>query len=255
MGDSIRPTPTPESSPAPSRQPTRGGEIQAWIGLPLAHPFLLGQTGYVDLADPAIRGAIVAFCAEIVRSGGFAGVHLDPEPVPDGDPELVRLLDEIRAELGPQRRLSLAAPRVQRVLPETSLPWLRRNMWRPAYLREVARRLDQVALMSYDSSQPLPPLFRLWQRHQVIAASQALDGLGVELLIGVPTSEERTLSHWPNAETMEAGLRGVVDGLNDAQARPHAVTGVAIYPEWETDDAEWATYEALWLGWDPRGVP
>jgi hypothetical protein len=26
------------------------------------------------------------------------------------------------------------------------------------------------------------------------------------------------------------------------------VTGVAIYPHWETDAAEWAEYDKLWLG-------
>ena len=98
--------------------------------------------------------------------------------------------------------------------------------------------MDQIALMTYDSRIPLAPLHRVVQRHQVIATSRALDGLNVDLLIGVPTSEECTVSHWSNAETMEAGLLCVVDGMNDAEARPQVVTGVAIYPEWETDDEE-----------------
>ncbi len=40
---------------------------------------------------------------------------------------------------------------------------------------------------------------------------------------------------------MEAGLLGVLDGLNDLDARPYVLTGVAIYPDWETGANEWAT--------------
>jgi hypothetical protein len=175
-------------------------------------------------------------------------VHLDPEPVPDGNPHLLRLLEEVRAAIGPGKRLSMAVPKVQPLLGEVPIPWLGRNLWRPGYLREVGQRVDQVAIMTYDSHLPFPQLYRYFQRFQVIAASQALDGLPVELLIGVPTSEERTLSHQPHAETMETGLTGVVDGLNDVDTRRHIVTGVAIYPDWETDSQEWAAYERLWLG-------
>jgi len=102
--------------------------------------------------------------------------------------------------------------------------------------------------MTYDSAMPLPQLYRQWARFQVVEISRAVDGAGVDLVFGIPTSEERTWTHWPNAENMRSGLQGVIAGLNDAAARPAAVTGVAIYPYWETDAAEWATYEALWLG-------
>jgi hypothetical protein len=102
--------------------------------------------------------------------------------------------------------------------------------------------------MTYDSYMPHPALYRLWQRWQVIEASRALDGAGTELFIGVPTSEEATWSHRPYAENIASGLLGLVDGLNDAAARPAAVTGTAIYPHWETDESEWRTYHALWTG-------
>lgn len=68
------------------------------------------------------------------------------------------------------------------------------------------------------------------------------------LFFGVPASEERTWTHRPYAENVRSGLQGIVAGLNDAEARPGAVGGVAIYPEWEMDSGEWAAYEALWRG-------
>ncbi len=85
-------------------------------------------------------------------------------------------------------------------------------------------------------------------RFHTMALTRALDGTGIELLIGIPTSEERTFTHKPEAETMESGLFGTIEGLNDAEARPRAITGVAIYPYWETDESEWGVYRKLWLG-------
>lgn len=77
---------------------------------------------------------------------------------------------------------------------------------------------------------------------------RATDGQNVALLFGVPTSEEKTRTHWPNAENMHSGLEGVLDGLAVADAMPRGAKGVAVYPYWETDEAEWDTYKSLWLG-------
>ena len=160
---------------------------------------------------------------------------------------MLALLDEVRAAIGPRAALSISTPRVWPVLAEA--PWPRVGpVWRADYYREVARRVDQTAIMTYDSYMPHPALYRAWQRWQVIEASRAVDGVGAQLLIGVPTSEEATRSHRPAAENITSGLLGLVDGLNDAAARPSAVAGAAIYPEWETDEAEWDLYEAIWTG-------
>jgi len=53
-----------------------GLSVQAWIGLPLNRPQLLGRSGYVDLSDATTRRRIVEFCAALIRQGGFDGVHL-----------------------------------------------------------------------------------------------------------------------------------------------------------------------------------
>lgn len=44
-----------------------------------------------------------------------------------------------------------------------------------------------------------------------------------------------------------AWLRGLLAGPNDRAGRPETVGGVAIYPLWETDEAEWRTFDDLWL--------
>lgn len=225
-----------------------GLNVQAWIGLPLNRPQPGDSSGHVDLRDTAVRQKIAAFCADLIRQDGFDGIHLDPEPVSAGDTDVLALLDEVRNAIGPNATLSVATRRIWPIFPDLDLPFIRKIAWNASYYREVAGRVDQIAVMTYDSGLPLPGLYRQWVRFQVIEVSRAVDGTGVDLFLGIPTSEESTWTHRPYAENMTAGLQGVIDGLNDAAARPSVVTGVAIYPYWETDAAEWATYESLWIG-------
>ena len=220
--------------------------VQAWIGLPLEH---------VNLGDSTMRGQIAEFCASLVREEGFDGIHLDPEPISSNDSNVLVLLDEVRDALGPEFTLSIATRRIWPIFPSVQWPIVGRVAWYANYYREVASRVDQVAVMTYDSAMPLAALYRHWSRFQVIEISQAVNGSDVDLFFGVPTSEEKTWTHWPTAENITSGLQGIVDGLNDAVAHPSAVTGVAIYPYWETDEAEWAVYQRLWLGLEVTTSP
>jgi Glycosyl hydrolases family 18 len=220
--------------------------VQAWIGLPLKQADIFGS-GYVNLGEATAQQQIAAFCADLIQTG-FDGIHLDPEPIPSGDANVLALLQEVRRAIGPDATLSIATPRIWPIFPERLPPFIGAIAWDADYYGQIAQRVDQVAVMVYDSGLPWPELYRLWGRFQVIQVTRAVDGTDAKLLFGVPASEEKTFTHWPNAENMTSGLRGVIDGLNDADARPFAVTGVAVYPDWETDAAEWATYESLWLG-------
>jgi hypothetical protein len=222
-------------------------KIQAWIGLPVTGSGLFAD-GYVDLSERDTRNKIVAFSADLVQQMGFDGVHLDPEPVASDDANVLMLLEELRPAIGTQNMISIAARQVLPILSDARLPLIEKMRWRVSYYRKIAQRVDQIAVMTYDSSLPLAFLYRQWMRFQVIEISRAVADAGVDLLFGVPTSEEWTSSHWPGAENITSGLKGVVDGLNDAQARPSVVTGVAFYPYWETDENEWSIYETLWLG-------
>jgi hypothetical protein len=221
--------------------------VLAWIGLPLKNTN--GSSAYhVDLSDPATRQKIVTFCVGITSQAEFDGVHLDPEPIHSGDDNILMLLDEMRAALPPDTLLSMAGRRIWPVYPDAPWPLIGQAAWRGDYYREVANRVDQIAVMVYDSGLPLAWIYRQWVRFEVISISRALEGVDIELLIGVPTSEEATATHQPRAENMRSGLQGTINGLNDKAARPQEIDGVAIYPAWETDDAEWKTYESLWLG-------
>lgn len=218
-------------------------KVLAWYGVP---------TGQNSLGSSNVRAAITAFSTLMVQTYGFDGVQIDAEPVADGDLDFVSLLQDTRGAIGPQAILSVAAPSIWPIFPDfwqyhsPSLP-----IWSRTYYQQVAQHVDQIAAMIYDSALPLPILYRVWSRFQVIQISKALSGANTELLIGIPTSEEETATHHAFAENMESGLQGAIDGLNDDETQPNTITGVAIYPYWETDSIEWAAYDVLWLGTHP----
>ena len=184
----------------------------------------------------------------MIQRFGFDGLHLDPEPVRNGDQNLLTLLKEMRQSVPTGTILSIAADKAWPLFPDLAAQRLGPSLWSATYYREVAQAVDQVAVMTYDSAFTSPVMYRLLSRFEVIQISKALAATQVELLIGIPTSEEKTGTHDPSAENMLSGLQGVIDGLNDMESQPSAVTGVAIYPYWETDAAKWAIYDSMWLG-------
>jgi hypothetical protein len=44
-------------------------------------------------------------------------------------------------------------------VPDLPVPWIDGYLWQAGYLRQIAQRVDQVVLMSYDSDLPLVPLY------------------------------------------------------------------------------------------------
>jgi hypothetical protein len=224
-------------------------EVQAWLGIPVkAPPDAPIASGYIDLNDATIQQAIVDFSWSAVKEIGFDGVHLDPEPVLTGDTALLQLLEKVRGAIGPQAKLSISGREITPILPEADLIANRWFTWRADYYREIARRVDQIGVMAYDSHLPLGWLYEQWVRFQVIGLTSSLGTPPPVLFIGLPTSEEHTSSHDPAIENLATGLRGMLAGLNDADARPDQITGVAIYPYWEMSADEWTTYQDLWLG-------
>lgn len=117
--------------------------VQAWIGLPLT---------YVDLESRATRTQITEFSAALVQDFGFDGIHYDPEPIANGDESVLHLLQETRAALPISTRLSIATRRIGVIFPETELPIWRPFAWSASYYRQVAVHVDEIAVMSYDST-------------------------------------------------------------------------------------------------------
>jgi hypothetical protein len=205
--------------------------VQAWLGA------LVGG-GHLDLADPATRARIVT-SAEAVVADGFDGVHLDLEPVADGDTGYLTLLAQVHA-VTPV--LSVAAPQVQ---PLGWLPWpaLHPHWWSAGYLHQVATRVDQIALMAYDSGMPTGALYAGYLHRETELALRAVPP-DVPLLIGVPAYRSNTLGHFNSAETVSAAIRGV--RLAISPAPPDRPLGVALYVDFAATAQDWAQYQADW---------
>ena len=221
--------------------------IQAWIGLPLKLLIPGLWAGTVDLADPDVRTRIIDLAVQLVEEAGFDGVHLDPEPVTSGNGNLIRLLAETRQRLPDGAILSIAGRRIAPLpgrIPELVASPV---AWSARYYREVASHVDEIAVMVYDSTLPWAWAYRAWTCAETIRLSRALADAGIRLYIGIPTSEEETYTHHPEAENISSGIDGVLCALKLCRSCAAMVTGLAVYPYWETDAQEWGTFEMMWL--------
>jgi hypothetical protein len=223
------------------RRFNRDTRLFAWIGVPLKKHGVLGVDGWVDLADRQARQEIATFVAHLVEEAGFDGVHLDVETVRDGDQNYLRLLDEVRVTLAPDRQLSVASGYW---VPATvnALPIVGGCKWSASYYRQVGARVDQVVAMTYDSLMPNPALYRTWMRGQVRGITESLEETDVELLIGLSVSQEKTATHHPSAENLSNGLAAMCAYLARGE---HQIDGVALYAAWEATAADWT----LWDQW------
>lgn len=216
-----------------------GVRVQAWLG------DVVGP-GRMDLSSPATRERVVA-SAQQVLAQGFDGIHYDFEPVTDEDPGLLRMLDETRT-LTRDRRvlLSVAASELE---PVRGAAWLvgalpiPAGVWSAEYLGEVARRVDQVALMAYDSAMPTARSYIGWVRRQAETALGVVPA-HVHLLIGAPAYHEETFTHRPSVETVAASLRGTRLALG--QKPPRRPFGVALYVDFTATSQDWESYRAGW---------
>ncbi len=227
------------------RRHNQGVYLLAWIGIPLVNDRALGIQGTVNLANEATRERIVEFIVELLDEADFDGIHLDVETVRSGDPDYLLLLEEVRAAIDTKQILSIAG---SYWVPESlnRLPGVEGIKWNESYYQAVASRVDQIAVMTYDSVMPYSALYRLWLREQVRGIEQCLTGSGVELLFGVSVSREETFTHHPGAENMRNGLAGICAGLAYTEGEPMA-NGVAVYAAWEAEASDWAELWKLLL--------
>lgn len=112
---------------------------------------------------------------------------------------------------------------------------------------QVERFLDGTSglrVMMYDTGIVIPKayesLMARWTRDELDATP------GRALLLGLPAHTDAGVGwHHPWVEDLAHALRGVHAGLPDVL--PPQYQGVALYAEWELDDAEWQTLRAEFL--------
>jgi hypothetical protein len=222
-----------------------GMRAQAWIGQVARQ-----GAGPLDLTRQAVRDRIVR-TAKTFLDLGFDGIHYDIEPVYPVDGEFLELLDRTHdLTRGRSAVLSVSLEQLElvnglqtvaaAVLPDIHYPP------RPSrsFLKQVASRVDQVAIMAYDTELPADWLVGrhfAWQAEHVTE----LVGDQVTVFIGVPTYAQGQPFPW--AENLRSAIRGTRRGLDRLDHQPSHPIGLAIYADWTTTPKEWALYQAAWI--------
>jgi hypothetical protein len=219
--------------------------VLPWVG-GLRVGYKRYRAGTLNLPDLTQRQRIVAEVRGLMDEG-FDGIHLNVEPVNDGNVEFLALLRSLRNAVGPGRILSLSAIRPGPV----GIPFAPNFVWSPEYFARVAAVSDQIVIMAYDTAIPTPPLYRRYLAWSTASVAGALvdSGSHARVLMGVPTYEDFGFMHRRRVETLENALLGVVAGLRGLGAGG-TFEGVALYAEWTTDDDDWADYERVWRNRD-----
>ncbi|WP_226484844.1 glycosyl hydrolase family 18 protein [Streptomyces parvulus] len=221
-----------------------GVRVQAFLGDVLATE---GPDG-MRLADAGTRAAVVGSARQVLDAG-YDGVHLDLEPLHSGDRDYLSLLDDVReVTRARDAQLSVAAHQID------PLPALHSvfgfftehpKWWSQEYFGQVARRVDQIAVMSYDTAQPLEGTYGGYVAQQTSLALEVTPPT-THLLMGLPFYHESNFDHWGHAETVAAAVRGVRLGLSRTDA-DRRLFGVAPYIDFAATDTNWKEYRDGWV--------
>ncbi|MGV3614552.1 MAG: hypothetical protein ACO1SV_04370 [Fimbriimonas sp.] len=195
-------------------------------------------TGDVDLANETVRAAMVREAAWLVRDCGFEGVQWDYEICPDGDPSLLKLLEETRAALPPGTFLGVSTP-IAYSWPLSGFGWSRE------YFGEVAKRCDGIATMTYDTGMLMPRAYvgLVGSTTENITKWVADANPDCGVLIGLPTYEEGFFSHNPNAENLRLAMKGVREATPDVRS----FAGIALFADYTMDEQEWEFLKRWWV--------
>lgn len=230
---------------ATARQTAPGMKVLPWVG-GLRVGYKRMRPGTIDLSNLTQRQTIVAECRGLIDEG-FDGIHLNVEPVDDGNVDFLAMLRALRTAVAPGMiSLSAIRPGPLRV------PIAPNFFWTPEYYLRVAEQADQVVTMTYDTALPTAPSYRRYLAWSSETVTRQFDAAHVRarVLVGVPTYDQTGLMHRAGVETPENALLGVVAGLRGLGVGG-TFEGVALYAEWTTDQSEWETYERIWRGRKP----
>ncbi len=176
--------------------------------------------------------------AESIRSlfteyPDLSGIHINIEPCPSGNKDFLVLLEDVRKVLPKGKIVSLAA-----FPPPTLWQPFSDVHWDKGYYKEASQRTDQVVVMMYDTSINLDKVYQHIMRQwtgEVLGWAE-----GVQVLLGLPAYEDKDVGyHNPKVENLKNALLGIHSGLSRYQVLPQTYQGIAIYCEWEMDNAKW----------------
>ncbi|NDJ61455.1 MAG: hypothetical protein GYB67_10035 [Chloroflexi bacterium] len=221
-------------------------DLYGWVSFP-------ADLGGYRMDDANLQQQIADFSARVVDEFGFEGVFLNIEPVRNDDPNFLDLVRGVRRALDVDVPISVAIPPdwspVGATIPVPPLI-VPGTEWSRDYKQSVALLVDELAVMAYNSGLRAANDYSAWVAYQVETYAEAvasLSGVNTEVIIGIPTYDAEPPGHDPLVENVPSAIAGIQTGLAAAGENASAVTGVAIYAGWETDETEWADFARMWV--------
>lgn len=208
-------------------------------------PWIGQMRSKLPLERPSVRQNIVDTVKIFTRDFDMGGVHFDIEPIVDNDSDFLFLLEDARRAIGSEKIISVALPEY---VPEFIVSLARNFMHLNTFLSEdylskIDMRIDQLVVMTYENSFRDGRVYQYFVKNEIIWLTNALKH--AKLLVGLPTYDAPSETFHPEAENIEFGLRGVIDGLNNWRSNNTVFDGVALYGYWTTDSKEWKTMDTL----------
>ena len=165
----------------------------------------------------------------------LAGVQVNIEPLPDGDRDFLRLLEELRPRMRGKILGVAAYP------PPTRWQENPHVHWQERYLREVAGRCDQLTVMMYDTAIPLAKFYTKLMTDWTESLTGIVRSGKCRLVLGIPAYEDPGVGyHRAGAENIISALRGI-----SAARRNGEISGIALYCEWEMTEAKWRQWRGF----------
>ncbi len=208
----------------------------------------MGQIrGKLKFQDAGIRSRIAETAQVLVDGVGFDGVHYDIEPLLDEDTDFLTLLEETRTKIGESRTISVALREMIPYFTGKILSYvLDVDVFNhPDFYQKIAKRSDQIVIMTYENTIRKAWIYRYFLKNEVIWVSRALAQTGAKIFIGLPTYDALSDTFYPEAENIENGLLGLIDGLNSWRTDEENFGGVALFRFGTTSPEEWEMYEKL----------
>ncbi|MFC7903799.1 hypothetical protein ACFUV1_27090 [Streptomyces griseoincarnatus] len=221
-----------------------GVRVQAFLGDVLAN----GGPEGLELSDAATRAEVVRSAGQVLDTG-YEGVHLDLEPLHSGDGHYLDLLDDLRKlTKGRDAQLSVAAHQIDPLPHLHSVAGLvadHPKWWSQEFFGQVARRVDQIAVMSYDTARLFESTYGGYVAQQTSLALEVTPPT-THLLMGLPFYYESNPSHWGHAETVGAAVRGARLGLSRTDP-DRELFGLAPYIDFAATETNWRQFKDGWV--------
>lgn len=235
------------------------------------------NANYLDVSNATVRANFAAECAKFTSTSSpgsyivganrtFDGVFVDLEPAGGTSSaastqfnNLKTLMDQVKSAVGGGKLTSFAAPQYNA---SSSSVWC----WGPTYYYYMARHVDILMGMTYDSGSTSSSGYQSWMQQQTINILRAVSGEywtdgshsaptnGVTVMLGFPAYPSNA-NHNPAYENTTNAAIGVQAGLGSIDAtasnffRSAAVflttdgTGNDGYASWSTD---WNNLASSW---------